>query len=136
MSDPNPRTFFRSQADGMSQRFPDSDFGDIANPSVVSAGSRLAFLRRVYGWMFAAVVATVFGAGIAVKSGIAEAMLTWSFLPRLLLVLAWVGGMFLVQKVRHIPTVNVIAFAVYSVFTGFVLSTLIWFAMALAQANG
>ncbi len=136
MPDPNPRTFFRSQADGMSQRFPEGDFGDIAAAPMANAGSRLAFLRRVYGWMFAAVVATIFGAGIAVKSGAAEAMLTWSFLPRLLLVFAWIGAMFLVQKVRHIPTVNVVAFAGYSLLTGFVLSTLIWFAMALAHANG
>lgn len=132
MSNPN-RTFFRNQTESMSPRF---EAGDIGSVPLADAGSRLAFLRRVYGWMFAAVVATIFGAGIAVKSGVAESMLTWSFLPRILLVLAWIGGMFLVQRVRHIPTVNVVAFAGYALFTGFVLSTLIWFAMALAKTNG
>lgn len=137
MQDNKNRTFFRGQADGLSQPLPRADVGELElGATIENAGSRLAFLRRVYGWMFAAVVATVFGAGIAVKSGVAEAMLSWSFFPRLMLILAWVGGMFAVQKVRHIPTWNVVAFGAYAAFTGFVLSTLIWLAMALAQANG
>jgi len=100
------------------------------------AEGRVAFLRRVYAWMFAGIVATVFGAGIAIKSGFAESMLSWGVLPRILFVLAWVGGAYLVQKVRHTPTLNVVAFALYGAFTGAVISTLIVVAMFMAKANG
>src|SRR5512147_167394 len=74
---------------------------------IVDAAGRIAFLRRVYAWMFAGVVATVFGAGIAVKSGFAEAMLSWGILSQLLLMFAWIGGAYLVQRVRHVPSWNV-----------------------------
>ena len=100
------------------------------------AEGRVAFLRRVYAWMFAGIVATVFGAGIAIKSGFAESMLSWGVLPRLLFVFAWIGGVYLVQKVRHTPTWNVVAFALYGALTGAVISTLILIAMVMAKANG
>lgn len=108
-----------------------------AAPIVVeTANSRLAFLRRVYGWMFAGIVATVFGAGIAVKAGWAEGMLTMGWMPRILLLVGWIGGAYAVEKVRHTPTWNVVAFALYGAFTGVVISTLILVAMMLAKANG
>lgn len=103
---------------------------------IANAESRLAFLKRVYAWMFAGIVATVFGAGIAVKSGMAEDMLSWGVLPRILVLVAWMGGVYLVQRVRHVPTWNVVAFAAYAAFTGAVISTLILLAMLMAEANG
>ncbi|MFO0745575.1 MAG: Bax inhibitor-1/YccA family protein [Myxococcota bacterium] len=129
----------RQNRDPFQQRslFGDSSSLDGAPPIVIeNANARLAFLRRVYGWMFAGVLATVFGAGIAVKSGIAESMLTWGFLPRILLVVAWMFSAGAVAKVRKTPTWNVVAFASYAAFTGFVLSTIIYLAIWLAERNG
>lgn len=100
------------------------------------AKGRLAFLRRVYGWMFAGVVATVFGAGIAVKSGAAESMLEWGVMPRILLLLGWMFGAGAVQRLRRTPTWNVVAFASYAALTGFVLSTIIYLAIFLAEKSG
>lgn len=110
--------------------------GPTPTAPIEHAEGRIAFLRRVYAWMFAGIVATVFGAGIAVKSGFAESMLSWGILPRLLFVFAWIGGVYLVQKVRHTPTWNVVGFALYGAFTGAVISTLILLAMVMAKANG
>jgi len=127
MREPSKRTFFggTSTYDGPTPAAP-----------IENAESRIAFLRRVYAWMFAGIVATVFGAGIAVKSGFAESMLSWGMLPRLLFVFAWIGGVYLVQKVRHTPTWNVVAFALYGAFTGAVISSLILIAMMMAKAGG
>ena len=97
---------------------------------------RLAFLRRVYGWMFAGVLATVIGIAIAVKSGLAMSLLTAGLLPNILLAVVWMGGAYLVQKVRHVETWNVVAFAAYGLFTGIVISNLVLLAMLLATHNG
>lgn len=125
MTEPDQRTFYD-----------ETTFNEARPLSITDAQSRLAFLRRVYAWMFAGIVATVLGAGIAVRSGFAETMLSWGTFSRILFVLAWVGGAYLVQRVRHTPTWNVVAFALYGAFTGAVISTLILVAMILAEANG
>lgn len=123
---------------GQRSFFGSTDTYDGPKPAepIVNAEGRLAFLKRVYAWMFAGIVATVFGAGIAVKSGMAYDMLGWGAFPRILLLLAWIGGVYAVQAVRHKPTWNVVAFALYGAFTGVVLSTLILLAMMIAEANG
>ena len=128
MNQREKRTFF-----GGTQRGYD---GPAPAVPITDANSRLAFLRRVYGWMFAGIVSTVFGAGIAVKSGFAESMLSWGALSRILFVVAWIGGAYGVQALRHTRTWNVVAFAAYAAFTGVVISTLILLAMMMAKANG
>lgn len=133
--DPNQRV--TTGGGGFGQR---NIFGQVetqAAPIVIdNANSRLAFLRRVYGWMFAGMLATVFGAGIAVKSGLAESMIHWGFLGNILLVVAWIGSASVVAKVRHTPVWNVVAFAGYAAFTGFVISSLIWVAILMAKMKG
>lgn len=128
MDQQEQRTFYGRTEEGFSSSTP-------AAP-IVDANSRLAFLRRVYGWMFAGIVSTVLGAGIAVKSGFAESMLQWGTFSRILFVLAWVGGAYGVQALRHTRTWNVVAFALYGAFTGVVISTLVLLAMVLAKAHG
>jgi FtsH-binding integral membrane protein len=76
------------------------------------------------------------GGAIAVKSGIAEQMLYWGWFPRIALLVAWMGAPFLLQKIRHVPTWNVVGFALYGLFTGIVLSTIIWLAIFMAERNG
>jgi len=97
---------------------------------------RLAFLRRVYGWMFAGVLATVMGIAIAIESGLAMNLLLAGLLPNILLTVAWIGGAYLVQKVRHVETWNVVAFAAYGLLTGIVISNLVLLAMLFATHNG
>ena len=97
---------------------------------------RLAFLKRVYGWMSAALVVTVMGAAISIQSGVAESLATSGFLGSILLFVGWIGLGYLVQRMRHIPTWNVVSFAGYALYTGFVVSTLVFFAMWMAEATG
>lgn len=118
------RTFFGTRSGGYGAM----GGAQVEAAPIVNAEGRLAFLRRVYAWMFAGIVATVMGGAIAVKSGIAEQMLYWGWFPRILLLVAWMAAPFLLQKVRHVQTWNVVAFAAYGLFTGFVLSTIIWLA--------
>jgi len=97
---------------------------------------RLAYIRRVYGWMFAAVGVTVMGVAIAIESGLAESILRAGLFMNILLLVAWIGGAYLVQKVRHVETWNVVAFAAYALFTGIVISSLIFVAIIMAQGQG
>ena len=108
----------------------------LAAPIERTGAERVAFLRRVYGWMFAGMIATVFGVAISVKAGIAEGLLTQGFLPSILMFVAWIGLAYVVQRVRHVPTWNVVAFAAYGFFTGIVISSMCYVAILLAQAKG
>ncbi|PIE17557.1 MAG: hypothetical protein CSA66_05535 [Proteobacteria bacterium] len=107
------------------------------HPAAVSrsVAARLAFVRRVYGWMFAGVVTTVLGVAISIEAGIAETLLRAGILGNILLVVAWIGGAYGVQRVRHEPTWNVVAFAGYALFTGVVISDLVFVAMVLAAGG-
>lgn len=101
-----------------------------------SLDERLAFLRRVYGWMFAGIVATVFGIAIAVESGMALGLLRAGIFANILMLVAWIGGAYLVQKVRHVPNWNVVAFGAYGLFTGVVISGLVYLAIVMAEMHG
>ncbi len=132
MQDRETKTFF-----GGTARSQDATLGGLAGAAPIEhTGTRTAFLRRVYGWMFAGILATCFGGAIAVKSGMAESMLSWGWFPRIVLLLTWVFLPAAVMKVRQTPTWNVVAFAGYAAFTGFVLSTIIYLAIFLAERNG
>lgn len=128
----NGRSFFGTRTGGYGAR----EATVAEAPPIVNAEGRLAFLRRVYAWMFAGILATVMGGAIAVKSGIAEQMLYWGWFPRILLLVAWIAGPFLLTRVRHVPTWNVVSFALYGLFTGIVMSTMIFLAIFLAERNG
>jgi FtsH-binding integral membrane protein len=99
-----------------------------------SVNERIAFLKRVYGWMTAALLMTVVGAAISIQSGITEAMMNSGFLMTILLFVAWIALAHVLQKVRHVPMVNVMAFAAYALFTGLVVSSLILIAMLYGEA--
>ena len=71
-----------------------------------SVDERLAFIKRIYGWIIALLVACV-SAAIAIKSGIALAILKSGFLGSILMVVGWIGLAYVAQKVRHVPTWNV-----------------------------
>ncbi len=103
-----------------------------------SVSERLAFLQRVYGWMTAALLMTAVGAGISIQTGLTERafMFSNSFMGAILIMLAWMGMGWGLMKVRHMQGVNVIAFAAYSLFTGFVLSGIIFVAMLMARQLG
>ncbi|TNF26941.1 MAG: Bax inhibitor-1/YccA family protein [Deltaproteobacteria bacterium] len=103
---------------------------------VRTAEQQISFVRRVYAWMFAGVLATVMGVAIAVKSGLAESLLYSGFLVNILLIVAWMGGAYALQRVRNVPTWNVVAFAGYGLLTGIVISSIVYVAIALAKVQG
>ncbi len=104
--------------------------------SDATVNERLAFLRRVYGWMAAGLLTTAIGAAISIESGLAFASLQMGFFAHLLIVLAWMGGASVAMGLRHRPGVNVIAFAAYALFTGFVISDVILVSMLVASSSG
>ena len=97
--------------------------------SSIALDERLTFLKRVYGWMSAALVVTVMGAAISIQSGIAEKILMSGFMGSILMFVGWVGLAFVGQRLRHTPTWNVVSFAAYAFFTGFVVSSMVYLAM-------
>jgi modulator of FtsH protease len=99
-----------------------------------SVNERIASLKRVYGWMTAALLMTVVGAAISIQSGITAAMMSGGFLMTILVFVAWIALAHVLQKVRHVPMVNVMAFAAYALFTGLVVSSLILIAMLYGEA--
>ena len=102
-----------------------------------SVETRLGFLRRVYGWMTAALALTGVGAAVSIQSGLTtQLLLRGGFVSSIIVFVAWIGLAYLVQRVRHTPVVNVIAFGAYAAFTGFVISSLVLIAMFFAQAGG
>jgi modulator of FtsH protease len=101
----------------------------------ISLEERMTFVRRIYGWMSAALLVAFAGAAIAIKSGMALGILQTGFLGSILMVVAWIGLAFVVQKVRHVPTWNVLAFAAYALFTGFVISSIVYVAMLYGAAK-
>ena len=109
----------------------------LGAPAVTrTVDERIAFIRRVYGWMFAGILATVMGVAIAVKSGLAEDLLLAGIFPNIMLMLVWIGGAYGLQKVRHVPTWNVVAFAAYGLLTGVVISGIVYVAVLIAKMNG
>jgi modulator of FtsH protease len=85
--------------------------------------------------MSAALLVAVAGAAIAVKSGIAISILQSGWLGSILMIVGWIGLAVVVHKVRHVPTWNVIAFSAYALFTGFVISSIVYVAMQMGAAN-
>ncbi|MFT7580372.1 MAG: modulator of FtsH protease [Myxococcota bacterium] len=108
------------------------------NPLAVnrSVAERLAFIRKVYGWMFAGIAMTVIGTALSVKMGWAQSLAFSGIFVHILLMVAWIGSAYMVQKVRHVQTWNVVAFAGYALFTGFVISDIVFVAMLVATNNG
>ena len=100
-----------------------------------SVDVRLSFVKRVYGWMFAALLVCTLGAAISIQSGMVMSLLRMGIGGIIVLTLAWWGTGYLAIKVRHKPTVNIIAYAVYALMTGFVLSGIIYVAMAMGESN-
>ena len=100
-----------------------------------SVDERLAFIKRIYGWMAAALVVACAGAAIAIKSGIALAILKSGFVGSILMIVGWIGLAYVAQKVRHVPTWNVLAYAGYALFTGFVISNIVLLAMKFGAAT-
>jgi FtsH-binding integral membrane protein len=105
---------------------------------------RLTFLKRVYAWMTGGIIMTAVGAAISIESGLTfdlliKPMQTSSGFARLLntliVIAVWMGLAYLVQKVRHKPMVNVLAYVGYALYTGFVISGLILVAMFMAEAK-
>ena len=113
-------------------------FNSYARPVVAQASldERLGFLRRVYGWMTAALVVAGAGAAISIEMGLAESLARAGMGAHIVVLLGWMGLAYVLQKVRHVPTVNVLAFAAYALFTGFVISDIVWFALFYAQYLG
>ncbi len=101
-----------------------------------TAEQRIAFLKRVYGWMFGGVVATAAGAALALETGIASSLLGAGVFAQIGLIIAWVFGATLVQRVRHRETLNVVAFFAYGIFTGIIFSSTLLVATILATNNG
>lgn len=101
----------------------------------IALTERLAFVKRVYGWMTAALLMSVVGAAIAVKSGIALSLLQSGFLGSILLIVGWIFLGHIAMKVRHVPTWNVMAFAGYALFTGIVISTIVYVAMVFGEVR-
>ena len=114
-----------------------------------SVDVRLGFLKRVYAWMTAGLLMTAIGAAISVNGADEGQGLTWSLIIEPMLsgngmarflngiimfaVLIGLGG--LVNKVRHTPTVNVLAFGAYAMYLGFFVSGTILVAMVQAEAQ-
>ncbi|PKN54152.1 MAG: hypothetical protein CVU56_28120 [Deltaproteobacteria bacterium HGW-Deltaproteobacteria-14] len=107
-----------------------------ASPIVRTTAAQVSFVRRVYAWMFAGVLATVMGVAIAVKSGLAEDLLRAGLVANILLLVVWMGGAYGLQKVRNVPTWNVVAFAAYGLLTGIVISGIVYVAILMAKVNG
>ena len=107
--------------------------GSVATSTVEE---RLAFLKRVYAWMTAALVVAALGGAIAIDTGAALWLLQGGFVLNLLVVFAWMGLAYVARAVRHKPVVNILAYAGYALFTGFVFSDILLVAMLFAQAVG
>ena len=102
----------------------------------ISVSARLKFLQKVYGWMAAAMVLCGVGTYVSITTGLAELPLRMGFGGAIVMTLAWVGLGWVVNKVRHQPVVNVIAFAAYALFTGFVVSGIVMVAMIVSLQTG
>jgi FtsH-binding integral membrane protein len=65
----------------------------------------------------------------------AVSLIQSGWLGSILMIVGWIGLAFVVHKVRHVPTWNVIAFAAYALFTGFVISSIVYVAMVFGAAK-
>lgn len=109
----------------------------VQGPSVatVSVAERLKFLQRVYGWMTAALLVAALGAVISIQTGLVMMTFGHGIVGAILITLAWIGLAYAARAVRHKPVVNVLAYGVYALFTGVVVSGIVFVAMLMAQAN-
>ncbi|MEC8025116.1 MAG: Bax inhibitor-1/YccA family protein [Myxococcota bacterium] len=105
--------------------------------SQLSRTQQMSFLQRVYMWMAGGLVLAGVGSALSIQTGVAEAMLRSGMMGHLLILGLWWGVAYYAQKVQFQPTVNTIAFAVYSLLTGLVMSDLILIALIIgAQTQG
>ncbi len=104
----------------------------VANAAV---NERVEFLKRVYGWMAAALALSAVGTWLSIVSGAATALLQAGLIAHFLVWGAWIAMGVVAQKVRHQPVVGVGAFVLYSMFTGLVISDIVLFAMLFAAAT-
>ncbi len=98
-----------------------------------SVATRLDFLKKVYLWMTFGVVLSAVGSWLGIQSGIAEWSLRHGIIGPILLAVVWMGAGFFAQKVRHDRGANTIAFGLYGLVTGVVMSSLILVAMIMGQ---
>lgn len=107
--------------------------GSVATQTV---DERLAFLKRVYGWMTVAILLAAVGAIGAIQSGITYKMMSGGWGTSLFVMFAWMGLGYGAKAVRHKPVVNMVAYGLYALFTGLAISTLILVAMMISEAGG
>ncbi len=97
---------------------------------------RLGFLQRVYGWMLGALALCAVGAAASIEYNLTARLLQTGIMGWILITVAWIGLAHVVQKVRHQPVVNILAFAAYALFTGFVVSGLVYVALLMGSMHG
>jgi FtsH-binding integral membrane protein len=110
----------------------------VAPVSQGTVSERLTFLKRVYSWMTGALVVCGLSAAISIKSGITENILRSSNMGFGFWILIIVGMALttaMAHAGRHKQGLNVIFFAAFAAFFGFVLSTLVLVAMVITAAD-
>lgn len=99
-----------------------------------SVNERMAFIKRVYAWMLGAVVICSVGAWASISMGFADKLARTGTFTWLAVIIGWGAVGWGAQKVRHTPTLNVLAFVGYSLYSGMVVSVIVWVAMMYGQA--
>jgi len=95
----------------------------------------MAFVKRVYTWVFIAILLAVVGTWGSITSGLTVKVLTAGRFSWLMVVGGWMGIGWLANKVRHTPTLNIIAFVGYALYTGLVVSAIVMVALFLGAQN-
>lgn len=110
----------------------------VVRDSVANQGvdERMLFVKRVYGWMTVAIMLAGLGAYLSVQTGVAMKVLTMGWVGSIGIMLAWIGLAYAARALRHKPTVNVIVYGAYALFTGLAISSIILVAMMFAEALG
>lgn len=113
-----------------------SSFDSVYARPVAESGvtERLGFLRRVYGWMTVALAITAGGAALSIQSGLALKILQAGNFGIILFSIGWMGIGWLAQKVRHTPILNMVAFTGYALYTGAIVSSIVYIAMLMGRA--
>ena len=108
----------------------------VVRDSVANQGvdERMLFVKRVYGWMTVAIMLAGLGAYLSVQTGVAMKVLTMGWVGSIGIMLAWIGLAYAARALRHKPTVNVIVYGAYALFTGLAISSIILVAMMFAEA--
>jgi modulator of FtsH protease len=98
-----------------------------------SAEVRLGFLKRVYAWMAYGIALSAVGTALSIQAGLAEKMLGMGLIGAIVVTAAWMGLGWFANNVRHQPGTNVVAFSLYGLATGIVISSLVYIALIMGQ---